>query len=370
MCNGAITITPAGGTPPYSFSGTTTGVCAGTYISNITDANGCIASSSITITEPAEIFANTIISGISCNGLCDGSATVTPTGGSSPYTYQWCTGTTTNFMNGFCGGPCSVVITDANGCQLTESISIAQPPVLILNATTSTDTICEGECISLAASVSGGTGTYTYTWLPASNLSDAAIFNPMACPSSATTYSITVTDINGCNVIDAVSLVVNPKPSVSYVQNPAFACENVSSIILSPGIPSGGYYNGTSVTGNIFNPSAAGSGSYPVNYIYSDTNGCSDTATSTITVSVCTGIENADENNISIYPNPIRDIITIKSSEIISAINLYNILGEEVLLMKIGSNDVNIDLSSFSEGIYWIRVQTNKELITKKIVKE
>lgn len=370
MCNGAITMTPVGGTPPYSFSGTTTGICAGTYISNITDSNGCIASSTITITEPPEILANTIISGISCNGLCDGSAAVSPTGGTSPYTYQWCTGTTTNFMNGFCGGSCSVIITDADGCQLTESIIINQPPVMTLNATTGTNTICEGECAFLLASVSGGTGSYTYGWLPALNLSDAAISNPIACISSTTTYSISVTDNNGCGVNDTVSVTVNQKPSVNYIQNPAIACENISSLTLSPGVPAGGLYSGTAVTGNVFSPTAAGSGSYPVSYVYTDINGCTDTSASTITVSVCTGIESATGNNIIVYPNPIKDFISVKSSENISALNIYNILGEEVLSMNIDRNDVKIDMSDFSEGIYWIRIQTSKELITKKIVKE
>ncbi|MCE3278420.1 MAG: hypothetical protein K0S44_611 [Bacteroidetes bacterium] len=370
MCNGAITITPVGGTPPYSYSGTTTNICAGTYISNITDSNGCIASSAITITEPAEILANTVISGISCNGLCDGSATVSPTGGTGPYSYQWCTGTTSSFMNGFCGGTCSVSITDANGCQLIESIIINQPTVISLNTTSGASAICEGDCASLLASVSGGTGPYTYGWMPALNLNNASISNPMACISSSTTYSVSVSDGNGCNVNGTVSVIVNPKPSVNYTQSPAIACENISSLALSPGTPSGGYYSGTAVTGNIFSPSAAGSGSYPVSYIYSDANGCSDTAISTITVSVCTGIESVTENKISVYPNPTRNILIVKSSELITGINIYNILGEEILYTIVGRNNANIDMSSFAEGIYWIRIQTNKESLTKKIVKE
>src|SRR5690606_40170332 len=95
--NGSSTVTPSGGTAPYTYSwspaggsaATASGLSAGTYNCLITDDHGCTHTESVTISEPALLSAGITSTDVSCNGGSNGSATVTPAGGTAPYIYTW-----------------------------------------------------------------------------------------------------------------------------------------------------------------------------------------------------------------------------------------------------------------------------------------
>lgn len=139
-CNGGTdgnaTATPSGGTSPYTYSwtngggtsATTNNVGAGTYIVTITDTNNCTTTDTAIISEPTAIFLITSSTDAIC-GMTDGTATVTPSGGTGPYTYQWnaAAGSQTTATAANIGsGNYSVTVTDANGCTANGSVTVGQ----------------------------------------------------------------------------------------------------------------------------------------------------------------------------------------------------------------------------------------------------
>ncbi|WP_152547384.1 MBG domain-containing protein, partial [Flavobacterium seoulense] len=197
-------VSPTGGTPSYTYSwapsggtaATATGLAAGTYTCTITDANGCQGTKSFTITQPTAL--NTTAGSktdVSCNGGSNGTATVSPTGGTPGYTYSWSpSGGTAATATGLAAGTYTVTVTDANGCQGTKSFTIAQPTALSLTTGGGkTDVSCNGGSNGTATvSPTGGTPSYTYSWAPSGGT--AATATGLA----AGTYTVTVTDANGC----------------------------------------------------------------------------------------------------------------------------------------------------------------------------
>ncbi|OWY24930.1 hypothetical protein C7N43_21685 [Sphingobacteriales bacterium UPWRP_1] len=209
--NGTIALTPAGGTPPYSYlwsngqTGiTATGLSGGTYSVTITDANNCNhVMTGLTIFEPAAITANNLQTPILCNGGT-GAITLVPAGGTPPYSYLWSNGQTGITATGLSGGTYGVTITDANGCAKTLSIPFAEPSALGA-LTANTNLLCYGDNDGTAtATATGGTPPYNFLW---SNGQTTAT----ATQLTAGTYSYTVTDANNCTYSTSVTIGQPPQ---------------------------------------------------------------------------------------------------------------------------------------------------------------
>lgn len=140
-------------------------------------------------------------------------------------------------------------------------------------------TICFGD--STQANLPGGV---TYSWTPNYNISSTTVSNPYLFPAVNTTYIVSITD--ACNNVqtDTIDVTVNPLPSVGLVLPFTQKCLNDAPVTLTFGSPAGGVYSGDGVTGNQFDPAAAGLGIASINYTYTNSNGCSNTATSLVTV--------------------------------------------------------------------------------------
>ncbi len=207
--NGTATATVTGGTPGYTYlwstGGTTNSISnlgQGTYTVTITDANGCTATSTVTVTDPSPLSTSLTPSNATC-GNSNGSLSATPTGGTSPYTYLWNTSETTSSITGLAAGTYSVVITDANGCTQTATVTITNSvnPTAGINANV---TIYNGNSTTLTA-----TGGGNYSWSPATGLSCTSCPNPAAAPSVTTLYCVTVTDVLGCTDSACVLVTVD-----------------------------------------------------------------------------------------------------------------------------------------------------------------
>lgn len=220
-CNGgndaSIEVTPTGGTAPFTYlwshnNATTsivTGLVAGTYNVQVKDANNCIKTEQIVVTQP-DILTGVITSkNVSCNGTFTGEATINVTGGAAPYTYQWNNGITTAANNGLRPGTFSVTVTDANGCTINKSIVIAEPTVLTVS-TRQTKAGCNGATTnSVIATPTGGTQPYAYLWSNGLTTANADNLLPG-------TYTLTVTDANGCKVNETVSVVATANLALSF----------------------------------------------------------------------------------------------------------------------------------------------------------
>lgn len=218
-CNGSATATVTGGILPYNFvwddpaSQTTTSafnLCAGTFNVDVTDANGCIVSSPATITEPNVLTSGASSSDVSCFGQCDGAAAVAPTGGTSPYTFLWSDGSGANNISALCPGNYDVDITDANGCNTSQSFIILEPTEITATATAinSTCNTCNG---SASVSPVGGTGPYTYQWDAAAGSATTQTVNNLC----AGIYSVTITDATGCSITVGIAISDNNAETVN-----------------------------------------------------------------------------------------------------------------------------------------------------------
>jgi gliding motility-associated-like protein len=197
---GTATVSPATGTPPYTYSwssggtnATESGLAAGTYTCTITDSTGCTGTQTVTITEPTQLTATSTNGNISCFGSSDGTATITGSGGTPTYTYSWApSGGTNATANNLGVGTYTCTMTDANGCTTTQSVTITQPTQISSTATV-TPVLCNGGTTGTASvTASGGTGAYTYSWAPSGGT------NANATGLGAGTYTCTITDANGC----------------------------------------------------------------------------------------------------------------------------------------------------------------------------
>lgn len=207
LCNGfttgSITVSVSGGTGAFTYSWshdnalnnpTASGLGAGSYVVTATDANQCSASSQNSINEPPAItFGNQTITNVSCNGGNDGSAQITPSGGTGTYTYTWNGVAGSNPQTGIAAGNYTVIVTDANACTAITSLSISEPPSIVVQLTPQ-DALCSGAADgSITANVSGGNQPYVYIWSdPLSQTTQTAT------QLTAGSYQVTVTDNTGC----------------------------------------------------------------------------------------------------------------------------------------------------------------------------
>ena len=295
FCNGTATVTPSGGTTPYTYSWTTipsqatssvSALCPGTYTCYITDANGCTNTYTATITQPASPLTNiftTTNNPLACNGNCNATATANPSGGTSPYTYLWSTGATTQVVSSLCAGTYIVTITDANGCTIQPTVTITQPTLLTLSiSTTNNPLLCFGNCNATAtATVGGGTPAYTYSWTTTPSQSTVT-----ATGLCAGTYTVYVTDANGC-LINLSVTITQPAQltiSTSTTNNPLACFGNCNATATAT--PAGGTpaysYSWNTVPAQL-TQTATGlcAGTYTV-YV-TDANGCLANVSVTIT---------------------------------------------------------------------------------------
>ncbi|PCH91771.1 MAG: hypothetical protein COB85_08775, partial [Bacteroidetes bacterium] len=277
--DGSATVLATGGTSPYTYSwndlGTqttvqATGLIAGTYTATITDSNGCVAAASVTILEPPVVNASiTAFNDVSCNLVCDGDATVSASGGSGPYTYVWSTSPTQSNANatGLCAGTFMVTVTDSLGCNDTVSVNIAEPPALTL-ALSGTNVSCNGGSDgSIDATTDGGSPTYTFSWSSGPTTEDISGL-------TIGTYILTVTDAQGCFIIDSVQITEPLALTVSITAVDANCGLSDGSVTATPTGGSGSYTyiwddTGTSTNSTVNNLPA---GTY--NVTVTDSLGC------------------------------------------------------------------------------------------------
>jgi subtilisin-like proprotein convertase family protein len=242
---GSVTVAGSGGTAPYSYvwsngrtTSSNTGLAAGTYTVTVSDAASCLTTQTITITQPAAALSTTqgATTNVSCFGQSNGSTSVTVSGGTSGYSYLWSNGRTTTNNTGLAAGTYTVTVTDANGCSSNRSITITQPSALSTTAGTTTNVACFGGTTgSTSVTVSGGTATYTYLW---SNSRTTANITGL----SAGTYTVTVTDANGCNTNRSITIT---QPSSALSSNLVSAnnatCTTAGSIDITVSGGNSGY---------------------------------------------------------------------------------------------------------------------------------
>ena len=284
--SGTAEATGNGGSTPYTYlwsNGATTAqnsnLLAGTYSVTVTDANGCNNSTSIVISEPATVFSITMKSSVNvlCNSLNTGSATIEATGGDMPYTYAWSNGYADTLNSGLGAGTYSVSVTDANGCEKIESVTITEPAAMTLNTVASSDVTCFGASNgSATVFAAGGTPSYSYLWSNASATGSISSVGPG-------TYTLTVTDDNSCTQITSV-IITEPTDLTATITNSQNVACNGSSTGFAVVAAGGGttpYTYDWTTGSNVDSIFGQPSGFYGVTI--TDGNGCVDSALANLT---------------------------------------------------------------------------------------
>ena len=269
-----------------------------TYTVTITDGNGCTSTDQVEVTvNPSPIVdAGTDIA------LCIGGSTTiggSPTGPTGS-TYSWSPSVSLNdpTLANPIASPATtttytVVVTDANGCTNTDDIIVSINLLPIADAGLDT-AICLGSSTPIGGSPTGPTGS-TYLWTPNIGLSNSVLSNPIASPTVTTTYSVLVTDANGCTASDDVVVNVNPLPVVDAGIDGVVCLNDTLQVGGAPTGPSGSVYL-WSPAATIVDPTVANPLVFPtVNTTY------------TVIVTDINGCVNTDDVLVSVNPLPIID---------------------------------------------------------------
>lgn len=305
-CNGAAdgtaTATAMNGSGNYTYTwsngqsgATITGLGAGTYTVTASDGQ-CTATGSVTITEPARLDANVTVSGGGgCSSTATGTATVVVTGGTAPYSYSFSDGQSGSTADNLASGNYTVTITDANGCTTTESFTIAAGSDVNVSVTTTDSNCAQSNAGTARAMVAGGTAPYTFAW---SNGADVQVLMGL----DAGTYTVTVTDANGCTAVG--SGTINNATDIDVtVSTTSTSCDGrndgAAQVSATGGTAPYTYEFSNGQSGTATNNLSAGS--YEVTV--TDANGCTAVETFTIdegsnvVVTVETTDSNCDESN-------------------------------------------------------------------------
>ncbi|MDT8411880.1 MAG: PKD domain-containing protein [Vicingaceae bacterium] len=300
--DGTATVIASGGTAPYTYSwlptggtnATATNLAAGNYTITVTDNNGCQLTTNVVINEPNPLTLSTFTQDVSCFGGSDGFASVTPSGGTPNYTYLWSpSGSTSNLASNLSAGTHNVTVTDNNGCQTQTTVTINQPTPISVSFSTVSSTCFGASDGSITANVSGGSGSYAYSWLP-TNQNVPTITNV-----AAGDYIVNITDTNGCFFSDTVSL---SEPSEIVLNAGAInsTC-GLANGLAFVSIDSGGVapftYLWSPVGGTSDTASGLFSGAYTV--LVTDANGCTATATGNVNDIAAPVISFATSVNVS-----------------------------------------------------------------------
>jgi hypothetical protein len=209
----SVNTTPTGGTPPYAYSLDGVSFQSDTFFGNLPigiytitakDSNGCtISSNSVQVTQPATGVNVSVSTTNASDSVCNGQAVISISGGTVPYNintlYNGSAVCNSNSCDSLCPGAYVSVITDANGCTVTDSFTIGTPEQMNISFT-SANVTCFGQCDGYAVvTPTGGSGTYTYLWNTGSDAD--SIVN-----SCAGTYSVTVTDANSNSATGTITI--------------------------------------------------------------------------------------------------------------------------------------------------------------------
>lgn len=382
LCNGSSgnsTVSITGGSANYTYSWSNgassatsalsnqqIGLVAGNYTVTVTDATGCQAISSITLTQPQALSAVTGITNSGC-GLSNGSAFASVSGGTAAYSYTWTNGSTAITIKNLGVNSYTVTVIDSKGCTTssTAQINDAGAPTLTTSPTNASCGLSNG---SVTPTVAGGTPAYTYAW---SNGATAATITGL----SSGTYTLSVTDSKGClNIATALVLNYGP-PSITSTVTPA-TCGSANgqiSVTLSGGGNTPYTY---SWSNGVTSATASGLSSATYTITVTDSKGC--VAISTTIVNCVTGFsEVRDGFYFTLSPNPANTSFTLegkieKADKL--TIDLTDILGQKILLIddvhETGTYKKQVNIESLPNGIYFLQVHQNNEGYVKKVIKK
>lgn len=276
-----------------------------------------------------------------CNNSADGTASVTVSGGITPYTYEWSDGQSTPVATGLAAGTYSVTVTDVLGAMVSTTVTIGEPDILEITASEDT-TVYVGyppaSCATLEVmNTAGGTAPYTFEWGTGATTDTIEV-----CPEETTVYTVTVTDANGCTATAMVNVTAVNVACGTNGKNPKVEiCHNGNTICVAQ----------SAIEAHLNHGDSLGS---------------------------CDSAGNAVVTDLMTYPNPFADFVTVTlNTNIDSNVDLliFDLYGQLVNQSKLevanGSSEIQLQLTNIPSGFYYLKAIVNGQvLMIKNLVKE
>ena len=281
--NGAIDLTASGGVFPYSFSWSNgaitediSGITSAVYTVTITDGNTCTSSTTAFVGSANAITYSFVKTSPTCFGYGDGIVDLNITGGTIPYNFNWSNGNTSEDLISVGAGNYTVTVTDANNCQITDTVILSQPNYIVNGITVTNATCFAGTNGAMNLFVSGATPPFTFSW---SNGDTTQNISNLA----AGTYTVMITDANNCTAMNIDSVQQPSFPlgsSLSIVNNPCFG-DSLGALYSSTSggtLPYSYLWDNGSTTQDLLNIPA---GSYTLTVV--DAQNCTASISTTVT---------------------------------------------------------------------------------------
>lgn len=354
--NGHLLAQATGGTGTINFlwsngdtASTSSNLPSGTYSLLVTDENGCISDTSLTVTSPEALILIDSIVNTTCNNTSDGSISILALGGTSPYHYSWSNGDTANVLIDIDSGEYSLTVTDDNGCVNHAPYVVGfdySAPTVNLGSDTG---FCAGDSITLSSLPTQG----SYLW-STNDTSSTLLINQVGV------YSLTITDTNACESADTISIASYPTP-VFDLGNDTLICDD--SLILGIALVGPGSMQtyDWSTGGSMQSITVSAFGTYALAVI--DTNGCAYMDTIEVAADTCLGLSTPQSlSSVRVFPNPNRGQFTLDfgQSNVTSSITIYNTQGELIhRLTDLNQTRYEFDLNQFGAGLYFVSVNSS-----------
>lgn len=315
----------------------------------------------LSVTLPCEFNDSDLLLTASATTICAGQvATLIGYGANS---YSWSTGQTTSSIAVSPAFPTTYTLTginDLSACQntLTQFVEVLTSPQVVAYANTPVG--CPGKTVNILAQ-----GADSYFWSHGVNLASTIV-----SPTVTTTYSVVGTNSLGCSGIGVVQVSVNPAPPVSVSNAPTLLCNGDQITLTGQGALSYQWLLSSTamLVGNPIAVSPNTSATYTL--IGTDSKGCEGKTTLSFAVDACTGLNKISKTDgVKIYPNPATGIFTIESGSDIQVIEITDLSGRIITARAGTSEKMNVNISEFANGIYYVKVTTANSQQVIKVIK-
>jgi hypothetical protein len=346
---------------------------AGTYtVTNAIAANGSCPASTETFSLTIAATPAAVVSGggTQCGpGSFPVNIALT---GAGPWDLTYTDGTTPTTVNGITMSPYTInaaangiftvmnVTMGACSAAGTGTASVVFNPNPAVTFTQVADICDNANPVTLLASPAGGS-------FSGSTGVSGTTFDPNGLTPGAITLTYNYTDANNCSgsAVSTFTLNAAPQTTLGTFQE---VCLQAASFGLSGGLPAGGIYSGTGVTGGNFNPATAGAGTQTITYTVTE-NGCTNAASQNIIVEDCAGIEEAASFGLEIYPNPASSTVTIKTGKEVA----FSMISEDgKVVYPVSSLSMNteteLQVSHLAKGLYFLHFNSVQGNLVQKVI--
>ncbi|MEX0812953.1 MAG: T9SS type A sorting domain-containing protein [Chitinophagales bacterium] len=373
---GSIDISVEGGTSPYTYlwaNGEITqdldSLISGTYTVKIKDSVDCEIVESYVLSDTVNFSHSSTISDVSCYGSSDGAVSIDVSGGITPYNFEWTNNSIgTDSIFNLEGGLYGVTVTDDSGCAYFASFNVREFDSLRIESI-SKGVNCYGNSDGyIDLILNGGKSPFSYLWSSGDTTQDINALDKG-------TYSVTVTDDNGCT--DSLSVSIFEPDSINLIDSVIDVStygmsDGEISIEVNGGSPPLSFLWNTGETSPVI--TSLDTGAYEVTV--TDKNGCFYASAYTINQppdSLGIGIDQKDfYKQLEIFPNPTEGIVNLRfpAQENNMKVSVLSIEGRLLIEDQINRKEMQyqLDLSNFNSGMYFISIQNDDIQTHKRIV--